>query len=236
MRRAILISAGLFAFSLTSFLAALNRFVDPLIHAGIERIGPQFTGTAVSVEKVRASLFRGELEVLKLRIANPEGYALENAFTAERLSVRLRWISLLTDVLEIEDIRIEKPVVSYEGILRTNNLKKIRSSIDRYSSENGGEKHAGDGVRRRCRVKRVTVQEGEIVIGARWTSEDREFRLNLPEIELKDVGAGEGGTGFKQAASQILHSLYESSSKAVRASGLKEEFVKTLLRISRENQ
>jgi len=234
MRRAILISAGLFAFSLTIFLAALNRFVDPFIHAGIERIGPQFTGTAVSAEKVRASLFRGELEVLKLRIANPKGYALENAFTAERLSVRLRWISLLTDILEIEDIRIEKPVVSYEGILRTNNLKKIRSSIDRYSD--GREKHAGDGVRRRCRVKRVTVQEGKIVIGARWTSEDRKFRLNLPKIELKDVGAGEGGTGFKQAASQILRSLYESSSKAVRASGLKEELVKTLLRISRENQ
>ncbi|MFH2202618.1 MAG: hypothetical protein ABIJ96_05860 [Elusimicrobiota bacterium] len=226
MRRALLSSVMLLGLSLTALGAAAGCYLDTLLKNAVERVGPTLTGTPVKVGAVRTSLRRGELTLRRFQVRNPEGFRIQNAFTADLIRVRIRWTSLLTDTVEIEEICVEKPTVVYEGLILRNNLKHIRRNIGSLTGgRDGGGESRGEKPRS-YRVERFHVSAGEIVVGSRLLGRESDLKLGLPEVDVRGIGAQEGGASLQQAAAELTGALTRSAGEAVRSSEVKEDILR----------
>lgn len=235
MKRALLRSFALLLVSVSLIAGALGYYLDTIIKNAIERIGPTLTGTPVIVGRVRTSLWRGQLKLYRFRVRNPKGFRIQNAFMADLILIRIRWTSLLTDTIEIEEIYVKNPTVVYEGLLLRNNLRKIRKNIERSGKPSRKSKKSRKSKRTRrepkYRIGRFRVHDGEIVVGTRLLGKKKGLTFALPEIDKRDVGGGEEGTSLKDVAAEMASSVAKTATAAVRkntARGGPEKALETL--------
>ncbi len=233
MRRAFLSSLALLTVSLGVLAGAGAYYIDTIIKNGIERVGPRLTGVEVKVGSVRASILKGELKLYRFRIRNPKGFRIQNAFMADFIRIRIRWLSLLTDTIEIEEIYVKKPTVVYEGLFLRNNLKSIRRNIESYTGKKKGSRKSGgrsrgggsDSDGPSWRIGRFRVRDGEIVVGTRLLGKKKGITLNMPENDERDIGGG-GDTSLKDAAAEMARSVARTAGEQVRKSSLKEDILR----------
>ena len=100
------------------------------LKAGIESAGSKALQVGVRVEDVDLSLMRGRVGLENLVIDNPPGYKHQNLLQLGHGSVEVDIGSLLTDTVNIRDIRLDNVVVTLEqrGI-SGNNLQDIIGNI-----------------------------------------------------------------------------------------------------------
>ena len=222
MKRALLRSFALLLISVVLIAAAAGYYLDEIIKEGIERIGPTLTGTPVLIGRVRTSLWRGQLKLYRFRVRNPKGYRIQNAFMADLILIRIRWTSLLTDTIEIEEIYVKNPTVVYEGLLLRNNLRKIRKNIERSGNlPSPWRKSKRARKEPTYRIGRFRVHDGKIVVGTRLMGKKKGLTFDLPEIDKRDVGGGTRGRSLKDVAAEMATSIAQTAAKAVKGNALK---------------
>ncbi len=214
MKRALIRSLALLLISITLIAATAGYYLDTIIKESIERIGPTLTGTPVVVGRVRTELARGQLKLYRFRVRNPKGYRIQNAFMADLILIRLRWTSLLTDTIEIEEIYVKNPTVVYEGLLTRNNLRKIRKNIERSGKSSGKSKRSRK--EPHYRIGRFRVHDGEIVVGTRLMGKKKGMTFDMPEIDKRNVSGGEGGTSLQDVAAELASSVTQTAVAAVK--------------------
>lgn len=228
MKRALLSSLALLLFSLACLAAAGKAYLDAALKETVERSGPRLTGTRIEVGKVETSLWRGTMILRDLSIRNPEGFSIQNAFMAREISVKIDWLSLLTDSVVLEDVFVRSPTVVYEGLLLGNNLGKIRKNIDSFDLRGiGPPDKRRKNKTRSWRIARFRAQNGKIVLSTRFLGSRKEITVAMPPIDLRDIGASASANAdLRSAVSRIASSIASDAAKAARASSLPEEILR----------
>lgn len=191
--------------------AILTLYLDSMVKSGIETIGLEMTGTEVTVDNVSISLFTGQGTISGFRVANPEGYQTENAFSVDDFSISLDISTLLSDVVVVNDVRISGPAVYVEQKLPDNNLQTILSRINESVS-------TGTSSDTELVIEHFLLENGSAELYTEVGGE-RSARVDISAIELNDLGRGGGKQAAEEVVKEIADRLIEQALEAAVQSG-----------------
>ena len=219
----ILVSMGI-GFLVLIIVAAIvvGLFLDKIVKAGVERVGPKITQTTVTVDAVNLSLLTGSARVKNLVVGSPEGYRAPNAISVGLATVSVSPMSVLSDTIVVKSVRVESPDITFEGSLNGNNLTKILDNVNGVAKKGGPEPTVKTATGTSKPGKKFEVDDlfitGAKVHGTLTLFGGKEVTipsLTLPDIELHDLGKGPEGITATDLTRQVLSEVVSGTIKAV---------------------
>ncbi|MBP5673233.1 MAG: AsmA family protein [Lentisphaeria bacterium] len=203
------------------FIAVMN--IGSIVKTGINTVVPQVTKCEAHVDDVSFNVFSGKFEIKDLVINNPEGYNTDHAFSLGHIFVKVKMGTLFSDIIEIDQVLIDSPEITYEVGLGNSNLNTILENVNAAlpasdEEEKKEEKPKDDKPGKKVIVNLVKVTNGKIGISAKIAG-GMEAPIVLPDIEIKDLGKKEGGISMIQAAAVTLKTTLLSIFDVLKSSG-----------------
>jgi uncharacterized protein involved in outer membrane biogenesis len=200
-----------------------------IVKKGVENIGPQATKVDVRLKSAEVWLLAWRVQLSGLFIGNPPGYKTASAIEADKVSVRVKPGSAFSDKLVVESIQVTAPVITLEGGLRDNNLKKIEKNLDAYtasSSSTSSSSASSTGPakpERKLQVNELVITGAKLLVNTKLSG-GRTITLSIPDIHLTDLGTGPEGVTAAEVGQRALHAVLQAATTAVaqNASGLGE--------------
>jgi len=133
-----------FAVLLIVAVIAVNLFADNAVKMAIESAGTKTLQVGVAVDSVNLSILGGKIGFQNLVIDNPPGYKHEKLLELGDAKIAIETGSLLTDIVNIKEIRLDgmNVVLEQRGIT-SNNIQDIIKALpakEDEPSEPGGKK------------------------------------------------------------------------------------------------
>ena len=203
------------------FAIILN--LGKIVKTGINTVVPQVTKCEAHVDDVNFNVFGGKFEIKNLVIKNPEGYKTDQAFSLGHIFVNVKMGSLMSDVIEIDQVLIDAPEITYEVGLGNSNLNTILENVNSALPSSDGEEKKEEKEEKKEGGKKVVtnlvkVTNGKIGVSAKIAG-GMEAPIVLPDIEIKDLGKKEGGISMVQAAAITLKTTLLSIFDVLKSSG-----------------
>ena len=228
MKRLLIVClAGLLVAALF-FLWPGPGLLNAFARTSVCRLGTDYLGVEVTAEEVRMSPFRGEIEVVGLRMANPEGFSDSSFAEVGHLRVRADLLSFLSEQGRIYAIGaapvrllIERKGVgfNYQPILENlRNRKKVNTAALAGSSSSSLKidhillKSVTARVILLAGLEPLEVEIGTVEIQDLDTSNGSAALAQVLEQVLESAQLGEGSESLANTARGLLDSLLGSSS------------------------
>ncbi|HXV74133.1 MAG TPA: hypothetical protein VD713_05325, partial [Sphingomonadales bacterium] len=148
-----------------------------LVKSGVETYGPEYTGTAVTVEDISFSPLRGIFGFSGLVVGNPPGYDGVKAFSLGEMSVNVQASTLLADVVRIHELVIDEPEFAVEIKKGKINAKAILDHLNKYAASAEGESET------RVQIERLSITGGKVSVVGLPVKNGIEA-VALPDIHL----------------------------------------------------
>ncbi len=194
-------------------------FLDSILKGSIEKIGSTVTKSKITIEKIDLSLLKGELLLENLKVGNPDGYKTDEAFSLSKVFVSLKPSSLLSDTIQIKEIQIIDPSLTFEVGLGNTNLGTILENVNRFvpsgDPDKPKEKPEPDKTGKKVQIDHVVVKGGRVRLSAKILG-GAALPIPLPGVELKDIGKEkEDEVGMVEASALILKEMLTGAISAV---------------------
>ena len=185
MKKWILIPCGLGAV-VVGAAAALLVSINPIVEAGVNKFGPEITGTHVFLKEADISVFSGEGKLNEFLIGNPKGYTAPHALKVGSVRVALDKATLLEDVIVIKKIAIDSPDIVYELGKKSNNFDDIIANVEELGAAD--ERSAAEDLSATDFLHVVGSRTLFDPLGVHWALRDHLVLLHHVESVLGDVG------------------------------------------------
>jgi hypothetical protein len=177
LRLILLSSLGLIVLT----LLAVNLFADRAVKAGIEASATKKLSVAVNVSDVDLSMIAGKIALQNLSISNPPGYQNDRLLELKNADIEVDVKSLLGDVVNIRDIRLDGvDVILEQRGVSGNNLQDVLQAISGSSKEERGKKLHVDNLE----ISNITVRIKLLPV----PSQGDTITLELTPIRMTDLG------------------------------------------------
>jgi len=187
-------------------IAVLFFSLNVIVKQGIEKIGPSLTKTSISLEKSKISLFSGTGKLEGLIVGNPEGYATPASFTLQNISVTVKPLSIFSDRIIVDEIVIDAPRITYEMSSSGSNISTIYKNIRSFSTSSGDKKQREPGKQEKgknLQINNLIVKNGAVTMSMVMLKGEN-ITASLPDIHLKDIGAGKEGKSISEAVEEVF--------------------------------
>lgn len=176
--------------------------LNEIVRSGVESVGPQYTGTTVTLESVDLSILTGEGEIRGLAVGNPDGYEGEDAFRLAGVRIAIDTSTLLDDVVVIREVLVDGAEIN--AILRSLRNSNVQAILDNVETATGGSTPADEAAAPGPQVVidrlAVTGAAASVKVGAAAP-----IRVGVPDIELTDVGRqGDRGASVGQVLEEVI--------------------------------
>lgn len=200
-----------------------------LVKAGVETYAPRITQTKVTLGGVSVSLFGGSATIEDLAIGNPPGFKSPQAIAVHKASLSVDPGSVFSDVIHVKAIQITAPQITYEPGQGSNNLSVIQKNIAKASQTPGAQPPAskdagGQGPEKKFIIDRLTISDAQATAAMTQLSEvasavgqSSNVSVTLPTIDMRDLGAKEGGLPPAKIAEQVMARLEQQAQQAISA-------------------
>lgn len=205
--------AGFFLLILAGFLI-LTLTIDSIVKSNIESIGTEMAGTAVTVDNVSISPFSGEGTIRGFRIANPEGYQTDYAIQVDDFQIQLDIFTIWSDVILIREIRITNPSLYVEQQLPGNNLRTLLGHFNEVAGSEPGS--FGE-----IEIDYFLLQGGSVDLYTEIGGE-RSARVEMADIEIRDLGRGGGERYTEEVIQEIVERVVQQALQAATRSGAEQ--------------
>ncbi len=200
MKKLLATVAVLAAVAIAAYFALQNP-LGRLVKLAVEEFGPEMTQAAVRVSSVNISATDGRGTLSGLFLGNPGGFKSDYALKAGTVEIELEPASLAKDVVVIRRILIDAPQIGYEKAGTITNFDAIQRNVEAYLGAKGGK---GEKAKQES-GKRMII--GSFVIRNARVNYNGMLELNLPDIELRNVGKRAGGATSAQVVKAIITEL-----------------------------
>lgn len=212
--------------------------LDVIVRKLVNKYGSQVTGTEVDLQGFSINLANGEGKIGKFTVANPKGYTAPYLFSTDGVFVKVDIKSLTSDTIVIEEIRVEKPSMTYEMVsLTQNNIAQIMDNVKKNTqkaeaqeakpqtpakeeakSSEGGKKV----VINKISINGINLEAAIQTPAIPGVSEAKTISQSivLPNIVIKDIGKDKGGESVIATISKIMTRVLDEASKAVVKNGV----------------
>lgn len=220
MKKWILRSVAGLVLVLLVALVALAFSLGAILKKGVERVGPSATQVDVKLKGAEVWLLAWRVELSQFVLGNPPGCKTPSALVVRNVAVRFKPGTLFSDKLVIESIQVKDPVLTWEGGLKENNLKRIEKNLDDYigSSSTAPDSKAPPASpakpERKLQVNDLEIIGGKLQIDSVFSS-GRTIVVPIPEIHLEDLGTGPQGITPVEVAQRALHAVLNDAAKEV---------------------
>lgn len=191
-------------------IIGLVMSVNSIVKSGIEDVGSEMTGTAVTVDRVSISPFSGKGQISGFRVANPDGFNRDYALEMEDFSIELDLFSLFSNEMIVHEIIVTTPAVYVEQKLPENNINEIMSHMRNFSSD---ETSGATLIIERFEMTGASAELYTEVGGERTAT------VQINDIELTDLGRGGGREAVEDVIREIAERVAEESLRGAARSG-----------------
>ena len=209
---------------LVVLLVGVVLFLGPIIKTAAEKVGPKVLGVPVTVSNVAVNVFAGSFGLQGLRVGNPEGYSSDPLVSLGELRVAVKLSSLLgKEAIEIKEITILEPRISYEVVKSVPNVDALMARIQKKEASAAqankevaktdppaAEKQAG----RKVIIDHFECRNGEVSFRAAMTL-GQAITVPLPSIVANDIGRKSGGTTMADAIQKMFGEVANGVGRAV---------------------
>ena len=199
---------------------AIHFFLDGAVKKAVETIGPQVTKVDVKLDSVGIFILAGSGKIKGLVLGNPEGFKSKSSISLGKVSLALNPTSLLSDKIVVRSIAVESPEITFEQTLSGNNLVALRKGLDSGGGEKEKAKEPAKGqTKEQTSGKKIQVDDflikgGKVHVFAKLPAlGEKTATVSLPEIHLKDLGAGTDGMTPAELSKKVLDVLLSESLK-----------------------
>ncbi len=177
-------------------------YVDSIVKNGIEVVGSEVLGTNVTVASVTISPLSGNGTIRGLTIQNPEGFTSENIMQLGEVTVALNISSLTSDVIEIYEISVIEPLITYETKITTDNMRALLANLPSTSEDTAPadpENAAGKGIV----IQEFNLNGAQVNLVASIIEQS----FTLADINLTNIGTEDKAATVSQALEVVLRAL-----------------------------
>ena len=187
----------------------LYHSLDRVVAAALRSYGPAITGVSMTLDSVHIDASAGSAEIRGLVLGNPAGFQTPQAVTLDLVRVKLDVASLTSDVIRVQDVLLEAPVVTYEYASGTNNLEQIQRNVSAYLASHGSKESAG----KKLIIDQLTIRGGKAEISAA-ALQGKRMAVPLADVHLRDIGKKQGGASPALVAEQVVGALSYGATRA----------------------
>jgi len=203
-------------------ILALGFSLNSIIKQGVETIGPKAMGTTVKLKDADISLFSGKGTLKGLFIGNPKGFKSESAFKLGEVRIALDVKSVFSDKIIIDEIFIDSPDITYEKGGGGDNIKALLNNINKFAgvSESTAKKDTAEKAETsgtKIQINRLSINNGKVNMSMSALGGEK-YTLDLPDIQMKDIGKDNDGTTLAKAMEQVFAALNKNIGSAVTGS------------------
>ena len=157
----------------------VNLFADRAVKAGIESTATKALNVEVSVSDVDLSILSGKLVLQNFSIGNPPAYQHEKLFVLRNTEIEIEAKSLLSDVVNIRQIRIDHVDVTIEQrSVSENNLHDVVQAASEIKDE-----------WKKLRIDNLEISDITVKVDLMTNSEQTEpVTLVLSPIRMTNLG------------------------------------------------
>jgi hypothetical protein len=198
MKKLLIILGAIILIAVVVVVFTFSSVSSSAIKGAVEKYGPRFTKTSVTLEGASLSPVKGSGGITGLVIGNPEGYTTERAISMGQVDLDIDPASLLKDAIVIEKIYIDAPEFTYERKLTTSNLETILANIK--AAVGTEETPKEDGKEIRFIINEVLVENAKVnLVGF-----GKQVAVTVPKIGVTEIGTAQGGVTPDQAAYEVM--------------------------------
>ena len=223
----ILIAVGVLAVLGIIALLVVAMNLGSIIKAGVETVGPTLTKTTLKLDKASFSLFGGRAELGGLVVGNPGGFKTESSIQVGEVAIQVKPSSVASDVVEIDEITIKAPVITYEQGMSGNNISKLLANVNESTASLTGAKEpakkddkatpSAPAAEKRFRVKLVRVEGATVKVSATLLG-GTALPIPLPPITIDNIGTTGNGVTAGELTAEVLKQVLSGVTKAVTES------------------
>jgi len=218
MKTFIKIAAVLILLVVIAFVALITfglSQLDGLVKAAIERGGTYATQTTTTVDDVSLGLTDGTFSMTGFNLDNPTGFDTDHFLYLAGTSVVLDTQSIASDTISIPEVTFENIDVILDKGRDPSNYNTILNSLKRFESKDT-KSAPEDADSKKVTIDTLTLSNIDIHVanmpGVGFLVGD--VAINIPSIELKDIGKDEPMT-----AAEIVNLVIKTVLTAAVESG-----------------
>lgn len=183
--------------------------VDGFVRSAMEDSLTRAFGTEATVESVDVGLLSGDVTAEGIEVANPEGFDAPRFAALPRMRAETGFTDLLGDTVTVRRVEMEGLELHLERRGTSANFVPVLASVKelRAARRPGAKRYRIDEL-----VVRSTVAHARLGAGGGVDT------VEVAEIRLEDLGAGEGGAALGQVAGAVLQAVLRSA--LARSGGL----------------
>jgi uncharacterized protein involved in outer membrane biogenesis len=203
-------------------VVAISLFLDGAIKKGVETFGPQLTKVSIKLDSVSLSILSGSGGIKGLVVGNPEGFKTPNAVSVGHASLGISPMSLLSDKIVIKHIRVEEPVITFEGGLSENNLSKIVDNLNAASgpAQKPAEGQQAAGAGKKLQVNEFLIKGAKVNVSLSGMG-GKVIPMPLPDIRLADLGTGPEGITAAELSKLVMKEILNAASTTAASDAVK---------------
>lgn len=207
----------------TSVLAVL--ILGALIHvvsgrcvaSAIRLAAPRVLGVNVTIRKATVYWLTGRIVATDLVVSNPKGFDAPNLCEVHGIDINLAVTSIFRHTFTLDDVRVDKPVLTYERKHGTSNLDALQKLIDakRPQSSKKGSSPVSE---KTYSIRHLGIHD--ITVGVDLGGfMSKPMTLPLPNIDMTDLGNANGGMTPSHIAGKITQALIDGIGNALAGAG-----------------
>lgn len=206
-----LIGAGAFFY--------LSSNAGGLIRDGVVAYTPPVIGAEVELASVDLDPSAGTASLNSMVIGNPEGFTSDHLFKMDQLMVRMDTsiANLTSDVIRINEVRLEGADMIYEIGRNGNNIGKIQENIDAYMTELGIE--SSEDSEKKFIIEDVYVNGTNVRVASDLLG-GRSVGFPLPNLHLSGIGERENGVIASDAIKQVFGAISGSVQRVAQSEAI----------------
>jgi uncharacterized protein involved in outer membrane biogenesis len=210
---------------LVLIIVGLVFSINNIVKNSIEAKASEILQVDVQVGKVALSFLEGNAMISGLNISNPTGFKSDKAFYLGQIDVSLSLLSLLSDNIVVNNIRIIDPEIYYEIQPQQTNIGQIKSNISNNNKDAGIDKETASST---DVSKRISIDE-LVISGAKVHTNigGLQNTISIAEIKLNNIGDTNNPITTKSAINEVLSAVIQSAGQ-IELSDITREGLNTM--------
>src|SRR2546423_12210340 len=165
----------------------------------------------------RLAIFGGNFSMNDLQIASPQGFSAPKILQLDKGAVQVSYGELRSDPIHINSLTLRKPAIVVEQANGKFNFQAVMDQIPK-SDPNAKEI--------RVIIDELKIEDAIVVLHPGLPGLSQEIKVNVPSLDLHDIGTGEGnknGAAIKDVALLVISSLAEKAGDMSNIDALKSQ-------------
>jgi uncharacterized protein involved in outer membrane biogenesis len=174
----------------------------------------------VKLKSAGVWIFAWRVELTGFVLGNPPGFKTPSSVEVGDIDIRFKPGSIFSDKLVVESIKIKAPIITLEGGLAENNLKKIEKNLNDYigSSSTAPNSAAPSSSpakpEKKLQVDDLVITGAKLQINSKFSG-GRTITVPIPDLHLTDLGTGADGLTPVEVGQRALHAELIAATREV---------------------